>query len=526
MQLTEKQLNVKNAALNAKPGDILTLRGYAGTGKTVTTSEIIKSLSHKRVLVAAPTLAALAILRSKLPHTKSYVTFKSVASFLTQPRSFVDIMRMKFDLDDEGMKKFRQFLVQIQCFNENIVYESTRSRKNHYTNEIEHYTDYTINTNELEKVLKKKFKNITKEQLKTQTNFEPKPISEVLDFIQQFDYIFIDEASMISKAITDQIKSALDESLKINPKRTPIVMYCGDEGQLETIEGVINPYIKAKADNQSIFELTDILRSTNEVAKLANMVRSGVKIPQLCQVSDKFTEHVGTVENLIDKYGSHFEKANIVLSFTNKHVDLFNHYMRKVKGFADTPQLKSGEQIMITANCGKNSNNETIFANGEEYYVNKVFNPEEAFELINTLDGYKPLLNNNAKTDQVKASIESISLMGDYILVELIDKLNNSKYAWVSNDLNYQKGANFTLFGKNLEDASQICNGFAPLVYATFGYARTIDKAQGAEWTNGIYVVLDYQLYYDKKTNRPYTALSRFKEDFEVFYVTKYATKI
>lgn len=525
MQLTEKQLVVKDAILNAKPGDILTLRGYAGTGKTVTTSEIIKLLSNKRVCVAAPTLAALAVLRSKLPHTKSYVTFKSVASFLTQPRNYIDIMGMTFNLDDDGMKKFRAFLVQLNCFNEDIIYETTRSRKNYYTGEIEHYTDYTINSQALEKVLKPKFKTITKDDLNVKTAFEPKPILDVIDFISQYDYIFIDEASMISKAITDQIKTAVDESLKMKSDKTPIIMYCGDEGQLETIEGVINPYIKAKADNKTIFELTDILRSTNEVAKLANMVRNGIKIPQLAQVQDKFVEHVGTVESLLKEYPEEFEKADIVLSYTNKNVNIFNQFMRKAKGFADSSELKAGEQIMITANCGKNSKNETIFANGEEYFVKKVFNVDEAFKAINTLPEYQALINSNAKAAQVKASIESISLMGDYVLVELVDKLNTIKYAWLSKDLNYKKGATFTMFGKNLEDASQICDGFAPLVFADFGYARTVDKAQGAEWQKGIYVVMSHELYYDKKTNRPYTALSRFKEDFKTFYVTKYATK-
>ena len=65
IKLTEYQDKVRQAALNAENGDIIVLRGFAGTGKSVTASEIIKSLDA-RTLVLAPTAAALSVLKAKL----------------------------------------------------------------------------------------------------------------------------------------------------------------------------------------------------------------------------------------------------------------------------------------------------------------------------------------------------------------------------------------------------------------------------------------------------------------------------
>lgn len=65
MKLTEKQLAVLTAVQNAQPGDFIVLRGFAGTGKSVTASEIMKDLDCK-TLVITPTAAALAVIKRKI----------------------------------------------------------------------------------------------------------------------------------------------------------------------------------------------------------------------------------------------------------------------------------------------------------------------------------------------------------------------------------------------------------------------------------------------------------------------------
>ena len=43
MQLTEKQNSIKERVISSKGKEIITMRGFAGTGKTITATEIIKT---------------------------------------------------------------------------------------------------------------------------------------------------------------------------------------------------------------------------------------------------------------------------------------------------------------------------------------------------------------------------------------------------------------------------------------------------------------------------------------------------
>ena len=67
MKLSEEQEKVLDAVVEANPGDIITLIGYAGTGKTVTASACVKAIIENRenpkVLICAPT--ARCIIRLK-----------------------------------------------------------------------------------------------------------------------------------------------------------------------------------------------------------------------------------------------------------------------------------------------------------------------------------------------------------------------------------------------------------------------------------------------------------------------------
>ena len=113
IKLTEYQEKVRQAALNAENGDIIVLRGFAGTGKSVTASEIIKSLDA-RTLVLAPTAAALSVLKAKL--ADSGADFRTLTSLMTRHQLVVKFGTVKTFYpviassaeDDEYMKLLKE----------------------------------------------------------------------------------------------------------------------------------------------------------------------------------------------------------------------------------------------------------------------------------------------------------------------------------------------------------------------------------------------------------------------------------
>ena len=93
MKLSEEQEKVLDAVVEANPGDIITLIGYAGTGKTVTASACVKAIIENRenpkVLICAPTASALSVLKNKIEdfvdeEYKDYIDYKNIYLSLTQ----------------------------------------------------------------------------------------------------------------------------------------------------------------------------------------------------------------------------------------------------------------------------------------------------------------------------------------------------------------------------------------------------------------------------------------------------------
>ena len=97
IKLTETQSDfvskVEDDAFNTNK-HIFILKGYAGTGKTVTSSYVAKSDNFKSILIAAPTVMAKNVLRKKLIQNVdgSKISYSTVSKLLAIPTEIIEVM--------------------------------------------------------------------------------------------------------------------------------------------------------------------------------------------------------------------------------------------------------------------------------------------------------------------------------------------------------------------------------------------------------------------------------------------------
>ena len=547
-QLTETQNEIKEKVINSEGKEIITLRGYAGTGKTVTATEIIKSKlkqdKKNSVCVIAPTNAALGVLRNKLQDSQTYrLKFKTLANLMTTPRQYVQFMDFKFNLDDVGMHELTEMLTSsFKCdFVNQIIIKDTKMRFDQMTQSYEKEDIYIINKEMLHKALSKKLKKIKLDQIKVDVEFIYSEPSDIREQLKNFNLVVIDEMPMVNQDETDLLEDAMrlanNENVKSNVAnksvlvntpslldKYPTYLFVGDNGQLQPVNGVTNKYMKEEAlkEENNIYQLTDVLRSTDKISKIGKLVNNRMKLNQIAEVFPNEVKFYNTnTEKFIRDNIDQFANSDISLTFTNKNVNLLNKLIREYKGYANTREVKEGEQIIVTSNS-RSENGEILFANGEEYFVEKIFTDEEAEDmLINDEDSIfaeiRERANENEQFKDVFDFVKVIIRTGDFKLAILKDD-EKLKYAWLSTDLNYNKSFSFDQSILKLDDLAMINGSIAPVVKANFGYARTVYKAQGSEWDSAAILLTKTDLYITKgKTNLPYTAITRPKSELKVF---------
>lgn len=547
-QLTETQNEIKERVMNSEGKEIITLRGYAGTGKTVTATEIIKSKlkqdKKNSVCVIAPTNAALGVLRNKLQDSQTYrLKFKTLANLMTTPRQYVQFMDFKFNLDDIGMHELTEMLTSsFKCdFVNQVIIKDTKMRFDQMTQSYEKEDIYIINKEMLHKALSKKLKKIKLEQIKVDVEFIYSEPADIREQLKNFNLVVIDEMPMVNQDETDLLEDAMrlanNENVKSNVAnksvivntpslldKYPTYLFVGDNGQLQPVNGVTNKYMKEEAlkDENNIYQLTDVLRSTDKISKIGKLVNNRMKLNQIAEVFPNEVKFYNTnTEKFIRDNIDQFANSDISLTFTNKNVNLLNKLIREYKGYAKTKEVKEGEQIIVTSNS-RSENGEILFANGEEYFVEKIFTDEEAEDmLINDEDSiFAEIRERSKENEQFKDVFDFVKVIirtGDFKLAILKDD-EKLKYAWLSTDLNYNKSFSFDQSILKLDDLAMINGSIAPVVKANFGYARTVYKAQGSEWDSAAILLTKTDLYITKgKTNLPYTAITRPKSELKVF---------
>ena len=577
MKLTEKQTAVLTAVQNAQPGDFIVLRGFAGTGKSVTASEIMKDLDCK-TLVITPTAAALAVLKRKIDSQDiKNVTFRTIASLMSRhqlvikftnykefspvigTRELVNAMKQFSDRNLRTVFEVQEEIadlhpaltieevakaVQLKYVTreKEIIFKSDEEFENFlFVNDID--LKYAIDnfiimvdTEMLSDLMIGKFKINPFDPIVEESQFDFRVAAEIADDISKYALVVIDEMSMMSDIQAKLYKQAVELC-----EDAPVTLVSGDPGQLKPVEGEFNEWCNAKDNGRDVFELTDVLRSTDSIATFGQMIRMNVPLKTIAPTDSRIVEFERNT-SLNEIYKLHeedFKQSDMVLAFTNKDVNELNEKIRYSKGLIGHVQI--GDKIVVNRNVGRDRSNGILHANGQIYRVVEDLS-KEFLEQLSDLQSSKNLgldFLRNALERQIIKLIKTVDDEGieKYLFVssncyslssrelkELEVAVNKS----IRNNLNFAEKSQLQQIFYNLGMMSLADKfDFPNLVDVRFAHAMTVHKSQGSQFKNVIYVVSSRDLWIqsqDLKDSRfkqapVYVAVTRAIEDIKVLYI-------
>ena len=559
MKLTDKKDEVKTAVLNAKPGEIITLKGYAGTGKTATAAEIIADFSNTHglfgqvpVLVAAPTAAAVAVLKSKLASKSLNIAFKTLASVCQKHVEIVTFLDTDFIIDDEHISDLYQVLAKFGCDQKQIetfVQVITQSFK---TSSGERKVNiYNVDLARLNEFFNERFKGSVKAT--TRNDFILLHPQDIASTLAKYALVVLDEMSMVGS----ELFNAFHQAIQLLENRAPVVLTCGDPGQLQPVQAKMNDAMLSAPDGKHSFLLEEILRSTDGIAQLGQFIRKGVPIDGLADFFEDAIDVIRTqqdTQSLLKSQEQKLLEADVVISYRNNVVKQANEFIRAKKiTYDQLHSLQVGEPIVIKQNAGYAGGGYITFANGELYQVAKIYEPTTAimkyFSAIENCSSHRfnirlDVLDDEKNAIAIKEAIlqklgqaDATSEMGalgyiyeglssrNLLMVEFISPLGATNTAIVKHDLKDDTSNIAKIAMKVMANFSKAMDGQLPYVKADFGYAVTIHKAQGSEWKNVCCILFKNDLAIAGKLNPqdrkslPYTAVTRAKEKVKILYV-------
>lgn len=283
---------------------------------------------------------------------------------------------------------------------------------------------------------------------------------------EKYDWIIVDEASMVDATIKKDL-----ESLKKN------LLMIGDEEQLPPVE------TDSKANNRSPvftddkyirYDLTQVLRYDGEILKLSIDIREGRKIPY----------HTGSVTAKFQKLPNEniLLGADVVIVGTNKTKVAVNNRIRKLK-FGDI------------------HDHHPPFEN-EKVVVNKS-NPKHKLvnsDILTILDKDIDLSLN-----EFNVHMNPISVFNDYTETELMVKLVFTDYL-SPEALDAYRGHIYKEYNRKKGNYDE-----NPFVECSFSYALTAHKCQGSEFSK-VLVVDQSFIFKGIEKNWLYTSLTRAKD--------------
>lgn len=577
MKLTEKQTAVLTAVQNASPGDFVVLRGFAGTGKSVTASEIMKSMNSK-TLVITPTAAALAVLKRKIDSQEiDNVSFRTIASLMsrhqlvikfTNYKEFSPVIGTKTLVDamnefsDRNLQTVFEVQEEIAKLHPNLTVEEvakaiqlkyvTREKEIIFKSDEEFKAFLLFNninlayaadsfiimvdTEMLSNLMIKSFKINPFDPIVEESQFDFRPADEIADEISDYSLVVIDEMSMMSDVQAKLYKQAVELC-----EDAPVTLVSGDPGQLKPVEGEFNEWCNAKDNGKDVFELTDVLRSTDSIATFGQMIRMNVSLKTIAPTDERVIEFDrGTSLNEI--YRQHeedFKESDIVLAFTNKDVSELNEKIRYSKGLIG--HVQPGDKIVVNRNVGRDKSNGILHANGQIYKVVEDLS-KDFLDQMNSIQSSKNISLESLRDALQRQIVRLIKTVDDegvekYLFVssncyslssrelkELEVAVNRS----IRNNLNFAEKSQLQQIFYNIGMLSLTDKfDFPNLVDVRFAHAMTVHKSQGSQFKNVIYVVSSRDLWIqsqDLKDSRfkqapVYVAVTRAIENIKILYI-------
>ena len=577
INLTEKQSKALNAVLSAQPGQIIVLRGFAGTGKSVTSAEIMRQMKSK-TLVITPTAAALSVLKQKLAKDSANVEFKTIASLMTRHQMSLKVGDYKTfyptiasdqneldslnEVSDHDLQSIYDIIDEISemiptmnrekvedCFD--LSYFEDRTKKRARTREqFESLIEtlravsevdldkfiLTIDTEALEQCILEAFKINPFGKIEEESEFDYKPLAEISNEISKFAFVVIDEMSMMSKKQSEVYKSALDQ---IEDAQKPVTLVSGDPGQLKPVEGSFNNWCEAVENEIDVFELKDVLRSTDEISVLGQMIRSNVPLDILATSEDciKVYDRGTTITDLYLSNEETFKNCDVALAFTNKDVNELNTRIRQSKALVG--HVQPGDKLVVSKNVGYAYSKGIIHTNGAIYRVEEdlsdaLIEELESLRSIATDIKLKNVLNALKRQDIKYVRAKDSENRDRLILVQSncyalssrdLKELSQVVNKLLRNQIDFMDSKRLKEFFKNLGDSDD--DRFPYLVDVRFGHAMTVHKSQGSQFKSVAYVVSSKDLWIqsqdlkDSKFKQApiYVAVTRAEEDVTVFYI-------
>lgn len=577
INLTEKQSKALNAVLSAQPGQIIVLRGFAGTGKSVTSAEIMRQMKSK-TLVITPTAAALSVLKQKLAKDSANVEFKTIASLMTRHQMSLKVGDYKTfyptiasdqneldllnEVSDHDLQSIYDIIDEISemiptmnrekvedCFDLSYFEDRTKKRartREQFDNLIETLRAtsevdldkfiLTIDTEALEQCILDAFKINPFGKIEEESEFDYKPLAEISNEISKFAFVVIDEMSMMSKKQSEVYKSALEQ---IEDAQKPVTLVSGDPGQLKPVEGSFNTWCEAVENEIDVFELKDVLRSTDEISVLGKMIRSNIPLDILATSEDciKVYDRGTTITDLYLSNEETFKNCDVALAFTNKDVNELNTRIRQSKSLVG--HVQPGDKLVVSKNVGYAYSKGIIHTNGAIYRVEEDLSDSliEELELLRSITTdikLKNVLNALKRQDIKYVRVKDSENRDRLILVQSncyalssrdLKELSQVVNKLLRNQIDFMDSKRLKEFFKNLGDSDD--DRFPYLVDVRFGHAMTVHKSQGSQFKSVAYVVSSKDLWIqsqdlkDSKFKQApiYVAVTRAEEDVTVFYI-------
>lgn len=522
--LTDKQNTIKNTVLNDVRGAHI-IRGHAGTGKTALLCNIIDTLIQqgKTVHVLAPTSAALSVLEDRLP-TSNLIRFRTVAAVTQTPQQVLSLgdSAPSFPLTGDGLTRFASFMDALTLPHSDLVtaYDTAIDT----TTPVNCSTPHAVlggrkklirvDTDLLNARLHTYFNGTSPFRCSITTRADyltpGRSATKIADMGAGFpDVVVVDEFSMVNSAEADILIRAV-------ANRGGLFLASGDPYQLEPVTGEVNPYIRSDEGAHDTFTthtLTTVLRSDDMVSMLANRVRQGTRLVDLAIAGDIQRVDSPQPEELVATYPELFTTADVVVTFRNAVVDVFNTLMRSLHGL--TGAVQPTDRLVCNANV--HDAHGFAFRNGE---IIDVVNTGQTIPGIARDLGWirhRASAQNGGVLAQFLSFIEAGVIIG----AEVTNRAGTSKTAFVWADPGTVDADTHALFAGvinrlHTEGIIEAC-----LIDTSFAHALTVHKAQGSEWGNVVYVATQNELDMQRTSNAPYTAISRAKHAVTVLYSTQ-----